>query len=123
MTDLKNNEKNGHYLGTEINEKWWRRYSRNKMLARGKGNYWYDDNSFFFLRILTNNPISISFSDIVEFKVGKWHAGKWGNGKPILKIIWFDNTQKLSSGFIIHNELVEVNKLIDELKNRLDQSK
>lgn len=37
----KTNTQIGHYLGTEIDEKWWRRYRKNKFLARGNGEYLY----------------------------------------------------------------------------------
>lgn len=30
-------KENGSYLGTEINEKWWRRYIKNKLFVRGDG--------------------------------------------------------------------------------------
>ncbi|PIW87335.1 MAG: hypothetical protein COZ94_05705 [Nitrospirae bacterium CG_4_8_14_3_um_filter_41_47] len=44
-------EKNkGLYLGTEINEKWYRRYTKDNLLMRGNGEYWYDDKGFYFLR-------------------------------------------------------------------------
>lgn len=123
MTDENSIKRNGQYLGTEINEKWWRRYSKNSMLARGNGIYWYDDNSFLFLRKLTKTPISISFKDIIEFKIGKWHSGKWGAGNPVLKIIWNNNSKKMSSGFIINKEIEEVNNLVKELKYQIGQIK
>lgn len=108
-------EKTGLYLGTEIDEKWWRRYTKDKMLARGNGKYWHDNDSFFFLRYLTKEPISIAKRNILEFKVGKWHAGKWGAGKPVLKIIWSRDGQRLSSGFLISKSEDEINGLISAL--------
>lgn len=120
ITSEKNSEGKGHYFGTEINEKWWKRYSNNKMLARGKGNFWYDNTSFSFLRLLTKDAISILFEDIVEFKIGKWHAGQWGAGKPILKIVWLRNNQRLSSGFMIDNDEKNVIDLINRLKVQIE---
>ena len=43
-----NDRKAGHYFGTEIDDKWWKRYKKGKMLARGKGFYWYDKKKFIF---------------------------------------------------------------------------
>ena len=110
---------NGHYLGTEINERWWRRYMRDKMFARGNGEFWYDDEFIFFLRYLTSSPLSISFLNVNEFKIGKWHAGKWGAGNPVLKVIWCKNGLKLSSGFLVSNKINELEDLILELKNKI----
>jgi len=33
----------GCYLGTEIDEKWWKRYAREGLFVRGNGEYWFDD--------------------------------------------------------------------------------
>lgn len=90
------------------------------MLARGKGNFLYDNTSFSFLRLLTKDAISILFEDIVEFKIGKWHAGQWGAGKPILKIVWLRNNQRLSSGFMIDNDEKNVIDLINRLKVQME---
>lgn len=111
-----NTSKKGHYLGTEIDEKWWKRYSKNKFLARGNGEYWYDGDSFYFHRLLTKKPISIPLRNIEDYKLGTWHAGRWGAGQKILKIIWRNNNQKLSSGFLISKDLTEIEELIADLK-------
>lgn len=110
-------QKPGYYFGTEIGEKWWKRYTKNKMLARGNGRYWYDGDYFYFLRHLTNTPIAIPVKDIKDFKFGKWHAGKWGAGQQILKIIWLNENQMLSSGFILSKDKNETEKFISDLKN------
>ena len=70
------NEKTGLYLGTEIDEKWWKRYTKDKMFARGNGKYSYDNEGFYFLRYLTKLPITIPFKNVTEFKIGKWHSGR-----------------------------------------------
>jgi hypothetical protein len=109
----------GHYLGTEINEKWYRRYTKDGLLARGNGEYWLDEQGFYFLRYLTKEPIFIPFDKIIEIKIGKWHSGRWAYGIPILKIIWQKDSQKLSSGFIVskHKEdILELKKTLDEKK-------
>lgn len=97
-------EKNkGLYLGTEIDEKWWKRYTKGGLFMRGNGEYWYDDKGFYFLRYLTQEPIFISYGDILEIKLGKWHAGKWCLGNTVLKIIWKKDDLHLNSGFIVSN--------------------
>lgn len=91
----------GHYLGTEINETWWKRYTKDKLFARGVGEYWYDDSAFYFRRYLTKAPIVLNYADIIELKTGHWHAGRWGAGRPILKFIWQRHGIRLSSGFLL----------------------
>jgi hypothetical protein len=112
-------EKTGAYLGTEINEKWWKRYTKDKMLARGNGKFWFDEDAFYFHRYLIIEPIKIYFKNIKEFKIGSWHAGKWPAGYPILKIIWLKDGLNLSSGFLVSKEKSEVEKLISKLNKFL----
>lgn len=109
-------EKTGAYLGTEINEKWYRRYTKDKFLARGNGKYWYDGDAFFFRRFLSKTPVQIPLADIIGFKIGKWHSGRWCIGCPILKIIWSKNGQKLSSGFLISKNESDLENVISKLK-------
>ena len=106
----------GLYLGTEINEKWRRRYVQSGFLARGNGQYWFDDKGFYFLRTLTREPIFISFDKIFGVKLGKWHSGRWAFGNLILKIIWELDGLKLSSGFIVSKnseEIMELKKILE----------
>ncbi len=110
------NEERGLYLGTEIDEKWWRRYTKDKLFARGNGKYWYDDKAFYFLRDLTEEPITIPLKNIIEFKIGRWHGGRWCCGYPVLKIIWLKDGLRLSSGFLISKEIDDVEKTISRIQ-------
>lgn len=112
----------GKYFGTEIDEKWWRRYTKNKMLSRGNGKFFFDEKAISFLRTLTKEPIQIDTRKIVELKTGKWHAGQWGAGKPILKILWKNNDQILSSGFSLSNKFDEVLSELKELTKLQDKN-
>lgn len=85
--------KRGHYLGTEIDERWWRRY-------------------------ITANPIVIPLHDVVEVKVGKWHSGRWAGGKPIVKLVWVKEAVRLSSGFILSADRGETERLAAELRSQ-----
>ncbi len=49
-------KKKGHYIGTEINEKWWSRYREEGFFARGNGEYWFDEDFFYFRRYPTKEP-------------------------------------------------------------------
>jgi len=112
----------GHYLGTEIDEKWWKRYTGEGLFARGNGEYWYDDEAFYFLRYLTRDPIVIPFDEISGLKVGTWHSGRWAWGKPIIKVLWAHQGQSLSSGFILAAQKPETLKLLDEIGQRVSAS-
>jgi len=80
-------KKKGHYIGTEINEKWWSRYRGEGFFARGNGEYWFDEDFFYFRRYLTKEPIKIPFNRIKEIKTGNWHAGRWCVGIRVIKIV------------------------------------
>lgn len=108
----------GKYFGTEINGKWWRRSTKNKMLARGNGKFSYDDVSIFFLRTLTKIPITIDLAHITGFSTGTWHGGQWGGGKTIIKVLWRDGKYELSSGFYIATGEMDVDDLLIELQQR-----
>jgi hypothetical protein len=54
----------GHYLGTENDETWWKRYKKDGFFARGNGVYWLDAEAFCFLRHLTKHPIKIPVNKI-----------------------------------------------------------
>jgi hypothetical protein len=110
-------EISGNYFGTEIEEKWWKRYTKNKMLARGNGMLWFNEQSIFFLRLLTKKPIKIDIKQIVDIKTGTWHSGQWGAGKPIIKIVWENNGQILSSGFTVSKGSEAFEKVLSGLKN------
>jgi len=109
-------EKPGKYFGTEIDEKWWKRYTKDKMLARGSGALWCDDHAILFHRKLTREPITIPLRQIVGFSTGKWHAGQWGGGAEVLKVLWKREGQKLSSGFVVSGYEKSADELIRELR-------
>ena len=94
-------KRKGHYSGTEIDEKWWKRYKKDKMFARGAGEYWYDSDAFYFRRYLTKAPIVIHYNDIKEIKTGTWHGGQWAGGRKVIKLVWQKEDVSLSSGFIL----------------------
>ena len=112
-------KRRGCYLGTEINEKWWKRYTKEGLFARGNGEYWYDDEAFYFLRDLTRGPIVIPFDKMGGLKVGTWHSGRWAWGNPIIKLLWVHQGQSLSSGFILSYQESEVLMLLDEIRQRI----
>jgi hypothetical protein len=110
--------KKGHYLGTEIDEKWWKRYRRDKFFARGNGEYWLDEEGLCFRRYLTKRLICVPFERIEQIKLGKWHAGRWCGGLLVLKILWRKDGQSLSSGFVVSKSRIDTETLKAELEKR-----
>jgi hypothetical protein len=109
----------GYYAGTEIDQKWWKRYSHDGFFARGNGQYWMEDEGFFFLRILTKTPVSIPFNRMRTFTKGTWHAGRWAWGQPFVKIHWSYAGQDLSSGFVVSKSVEETEEVITELERQV----
>lgn len=112
-------KKTGHYLGTEIDEKWWKRYRKDRFFARGNGEYGHDEQGFYFLRYLTKEPLFIPFESILEIKSRKWHSGRWSAGVEILKIIWNKEGWRLSSGFRVSAKKEETDRLKEILKEKI----
>ena len=110
------NRYKGHYLGTEIDEKWWKRYKKDKLFARGNGEFWFDETAFYFLRYLTKHPIQIPLRKIVRFEIGKTHAGRWLLRQWVLKLIWEKDGLILSSGFIVARSQQETEIIMADLE-------
>jgi len=109
----------GHYLGTEVDERWWRRYAQEGFLARGTGTWWLDDEAFRFHRTLTRAPLAIAFADVLEVKLGRWHAGRWAGGAPVVKLVWARDGARLGSGFVIGRDPREAEALARAILSRV----
>ncbi len=93
--------KRGHYLGTEIDGVWHKRYRENGMLARGLGEYWIEGDELCFRRYLTKKPIRIPLARVTSVELGKWHAGRWVGSERAIKLVWDKDGRRLSSGFVL----------------------
>jgi len=111
-------KRRGHYFGTEVDEKWWRRYTKDGFFARGMGEYWFDASALFFRRYLTDAPVVVPFGDVLDVKVGKWHSGRWAGGAPVVKIVWKKENDRLSSGFMLSSDARETERLVQEIRSR-----
>jgi hypothetical protein len=111
----------GYYVGTAIEGKWWRRYTKAPFFARGNGEYWYDEESFCFQRHLIQEPIVIPFQIVSAVEVGRWHCGRWVWGTPIVKLIWKKDGHLLSSGFVLSRSKSRAMQILEDLHRRLPQ--
>lgn len=109
-------KKRGHYLGTEVDGKWWKRYRQDNMFLRGNGEYWYDEGAFYFRRYLIRSVITIPFHEITDIKMGNWHCGRWSWGQPIIKLLWNRQGKPLVSGFVLSRELSESLEIMATLR-------
>jgi hypothetical protein len=113
------NKQPGHYLGTEADGNWWRRYTQQGFFARGNGNYWFDESALCFHRYLTTTPLCIPYETIKGIDTGTWHAGRWNLGRPIVKVLWEAENRKLCSGFVVSNRHDGVEAFISALSAKL----
>lgn len=90
---------------------------KNGLLMRGIGDYWLDSSTFSFRRHLTDTPIVISFSDVIDIKTGKWHSGRWAGSALVIKIIWKKENARLSSGFVFFRNDEKTKEFVEKLKS------
>ena len=112
-------KRRGRYLGTEIDEKWWKRYANDGLFIGGNGEYWYDDEAFYFSRFLIREQIVIPFDKVISLKTGTWHSGKWAWGNLVIKFLWSHQGQSLSSGFVLSYRKDEGLRLLEEIRQRI----
>lgn len=108
-------EKKGHYLGTEIDRTWWKRYRKDGLFARGNGKLWMDEEGIRFHKLLTRKPLLIRWDEISGARLGRWHAGRWGVRHPILKVDFVRDGRELSAGFILSSDWQQMQRLADDL--------
>lgn len=116
---MSTDKKKGSYLGTEIDRKWWKRYKKDNLFARGNGEFWMDAEGMHFHRYLLKNDVFIPWSAMTGFDTGKWHAGKWLVGRPALKVLWEKDNQKLCSGFYLGGNWDETRQFITDLQQNI----
>jgi hypothetical protein len=109
----------GNYFGTEVDGRWWRRYRRDGLFARGNGEFWMDGDGLHFLRLLTRSPIDIAWAEITGVRLGRWHAGRWGAGHPILKVDFERRHLRLTAGFLLSRSWPEMEGLTADLRDRV----
>ncbi len=61
-------KKSGAYLGTEIGERWWKRYCKDGFFAGGDGEYWHENGGLYFRRCLTKKPLIVAYHNVQAIK-------------------------------------------------------
>lgn len=110
----------GHYLGTEIDGAWHKRYRKEGMFARGLGEYWIQGDELCFRRYLTKKALRIPLRKVTSIGIGKWHAGRWVGSKRAIKLVWEREGMQLSSGFVLTRTSSEAAARCRELRELID---
>jgi hypothetical protein len=105
----------GHYLGTIVDGKWWKRYRRDGLFARGNGEWWLEGRTLCFRRLLTREPIRINLDAVETAESGVWHAGRRSGGRTILKLTWEQEGARLTAGFVLAESEAESLELLKKL--------
>jgi hypothetical protein len=113
--------KRDSYYGTEIDGKWWRRYRAPGFLARGNGELWQDAAGVHFRKALTRAPLSISWGEMTAVRLGKWHCGRPGYGRPLLKVDFRRAGLDLTAGFRLSGDPNGAEQLAADLTEQLSR--
>jgi hypothetical protein len=111
----------GHYLGTEVDGVWHKRYRNDGLFARGLGEYWIEGDVLRFRRYLTRTPLGIPLRRVEAVELGKWHAGRWVGGERAIKLNWAHQGLQLCSGFVFTRTGLEAVKQAAELRDMISQ--
>lgn len=114
--------KQGNYFGTEINGKWWKRYREPGFFARGNGEFDLDATGISFRKKLTREPLIIAWTEISAAGLGKWHAGRWAMGHPVLRVEFVRDDQSLCAGFLLSRDWSEMERLAADITKRAAQA-
>lgn len=95
------NLRKGHYLGTVVDGKWWKRYRQDGWFARGSGEWWLEGGELHFRRFLTKRPLVLPLDRIRSVETGTWHAGQWAAGRTVIKLTWENEGRCLTAGFVL----------------------
>lgn len=115
-------KKKGCYFGTEVGGKWWKPCFDKGFFVKGNGSFWMDGQGLHFHKLLTREPLTISWDEMRGARVGKWHAGKWGCGYPVLKVDFERGGRKISAGFLLDKDPRVMQKLSDDLRKKVSLS-
>ncbi len=98
----------GFYVGTlRMGKPWYMRTMKNAAFPdKGPGEYWYDYKGFYFVREGSGAGLLIPADSLIDVRLGFRHGLAFSRAR-ILKLLWRNGTEKLSSGFVIKDpELV-----------------
>lgn len=116
--ELRAERRPGHYLGTVVDGKWWKRYRRDGLFARGNGEWWLEGRMLCFRRLLTREPLRIDLDRLTAVETGTWHAGRWAGGRTVIQMTWEQDSPRLTAGFVLANSAEETLALVEQFRVR-----
>ena len=105
----------GRYLGTIVDGKWWKRYWKSGLFARGSGEWWLEGRTLCFRRLLSREPIRIDLDRVLVIETGTWHASKWAGGRSVVKLTWKQEDRRLTAGFVLTATAAESRAIMEDL--------
>ena len=112
-------KRSGQYVGTYIDGKWWKPYTGERLYTGGDGEYWYDEDAFYFLRYLPQDLLTIPLEKVSEVRVGRWHCGNWALGSRVVRLFWRHDGRRLISGFVLSHRGTGAQEFVDFIRERL----
>jgi hypothetical protein len=109
-------KKRGQYLGTKIDHKWWRCYTKEGFFTRGIGEYWIKDGSLFFQHRAQQKPICLPIQNIVEIVLCPCKKRFRIGTKPVIKLVWKKGDHWLSSSFALSDGREETSGFLAGLR-------
>jgi hypothetical protein len=100
------------YLGTvKADDPWYKGCLRAGFPSIGEGEFWLDRKGFYFAGKGESTGVLISTDDILDVRLGRWHARSLRLKGNILKITWKKSGRKVVSGFVM-NEACQVREAL-----------
>lgn len=112
--------KKGNYFGTEIDRAWYKRFRDDGFFARGNGELWLEQDGLCFLRLLTRKPLRVGWEEMTGVRLGKWHAGRWAAGRPVLKVDFHRHGRELTAGFLLSSSWPEMEAFSVDLGRKIE---
>ncbi len=103
----------GLYVGTEVEGRWWRRYTGGASLRGATAACGRTGGPS---RYLTADALHSTWSLVHSIQSGAFHSGRWAWGLPIIKVHWKANDESLSFGFMVAGNRTAQLEALDTLR-------
>ena len=109
----------GHYVGTTIGDRWYRRYREDGFLARGLGRYWCEGGELIFRRFFIRTPVVIPLHLVTDIEVTAHHAGRRVGSPRIIVLVWDNDGEELRSGFVLSSNAANIPAAMAWLEDKI----
>lgn len=81
-----------------------------------------DTTGIRFRRKLTQDPMVIAWNEISAAGLGKWQAGRWAMGHPLLRVDFARDGRALCAGFLLSRDWEKMVQLGSHIAERAAQA-